>query len=54
MCLPPINDNPTKHFLNLQAIAKNNNIKKLKGMSNDFAEAIKCGSTISRYKNIWS
>ena len=46
MCLPPINDNPTKHFLNLKAIAKNNNIKKLSmGMSNDFAEAIKCGST---------
>ena len=46
MCLPPINELPTKHFNSLRSLAKNFNIKNLSmGMSQDFTEAIRCGST---------
>ena len=46
MCLPPINEDPTRHFNNLKHIATNHNLTSLSmGMSQDFREAIKCGST---------
>ncbi len=46
MCLPPIDQKPSKHFDILKDLAKNHNLTKLSmGMSHDFKEAIKCGST---------
>ena len=46
MCLPPQNDDPIKHFLNLQSIAQRYDLNKLSmGMSGDYKEAISCGST---------
>ena len=46
MCLPPQNDDPTKHFLELKSVALRNDINKLSmGMSGDYKEAISCGST---------
>jgi len=46
MCLPPENEEPDKHFEILQSLANNNHIKNLSmGMSNDYAVAIKYGST---------
>lgn len=41
MCIPPINDNPSKHFELLHMLAKENNLKNLSiGMSNDYSDAI--------------
>ena len=46
MCLPPINDDPSKHFNTLRDLASNHNITALSmGMSHDYKEAIKCGAT---------
>ena len=46
MCIPPLDEDPKEHFLNLKSISKNHNLPSLSmGMSNDFEEAIKCGST---------
>lgn len=46
MCLPPQNKEPTEYFLLLKKLAKDLNIFNLSmGMSNDYPEAIKCGST---------
>ena len=46
MCLPPENEEPDKHFEILQSLANNNHTKNLSmGMSNDYAVAIKYGST---------
>jgi pyridoxal phosphate enzyme (YggS family) len=46
MCLPPQNKEPIEYFLLLQKLAKDLNIFNLSmGMSNDYPEAIKCGST---------
>ncbi len=46
MCIPPVNDDPKKHFLNLKDLADNFNLKKLSmGMSNDYDVAIACGAT---------
>ena len=46
MCLPPLDEDPKEHFLNLKSISRNHNLPSLSmGMSNDFEEAIKCGST---------
>ncbi len=46
MCIPPLNENPEKHFLNLAETAKNFHLSSLSmGMSNDFKIAIKCGAT---------
>ena len=46
MCLPPENEQPDKHFQILQSLANNNHINNLSmGMSNDYAKAIKYGST---------
>ena len=49
MCLPSQNKNPTDCFLLLKKLAKDLNIFELSmGMSNDYEEAIKCGSTYIR------
>ena len=46
MCIPPFNEDPQKHFLNLADIAKNFDLPSLSmGMSNDFEMALKCGAT---------
>ena len=46
MCIPPLNENPKKHFLTLADIAKNFNLSSLSmGMSNDFETALECGAT---------
>ena len=49
MCLPPQNKNPSECFLWLKKLAKDLNIFELSmGMSNDYEDAIKCGSTFIR------
>ena len=46
MCIPPLNEDPKKHFLTLADIAKNFNLSSLSmGMSNDFHIALECGAT---------
>ena len=46
MCLPPMDEDPTKHFNILKSLADNHKLASLSmGMSHDFKEAIKCGST---------
>lgn len=49
MCLPPINQDPNLFFLKLKELSLINNVKELSmGMSNDYIEAIKNGSTFIR------
>ena len=49
MCLPPNKEEPKKYFLNLKKIADENNLLNLSmGMSNDYLEALKCGSNYLR------
>ena len=49
MCLPPVNHNPIDFFLKLKELAKINKLSELSmGMSNDYEEAINCGSTFVR------
>ena len=49
MCLPPIAENPKKYFLDLKRIANTNQLFNLSmGMSNDYLEALKCGSNYLR------
>ena len=46
MCIPPVNEDPQKHFLLLADLARENGLAKLSmGMSADFELAIKCGAT---------
>ena len=46
MCLPPMNEDPKKHFNILKSLAKNHQLSSLSmGMSHDFREAIQCGAT---------
>ena len=46
MCLPPMNEDPTKHFNILKSLADNYKLSSLSmGMSHDFKTAIKCGAT---------
>ncbi len=46
MSIPPLDEDPKKHFLNLADIAKNSNLPSLSmGMSNDYEVALKCGAT---------
>ena len=41
MCIPPIEDDPKKHFIELQNLARQNSISKLSiGMSGDYMEAL--------------
>lgn len=49
MCLPPFGEDPIKYFNNLKKIASDNDLSNLSmGMSNDYVEALKCGSTYLR------
>ena len=49
MCIPPMNQDPKKHFIKLNELNANNGFKELSmGMSNDYADAIQCGSTCVR------
>tara|TARA_B100001248_G_scaffold210833_1_gene165049 strand:- start:507 stop:1160 length:654 start_codon:yes stop_codon:yes gene_type:complete len=46
MCLPPINDDPRKHFIKLGDLAKKSNLDCLSmGMSGDYQIALECGAT---------
>ncbi len=46
MCIPPINENPIKHFKLLKDIAQTNELLYLSmGMSNDYIEALNNGAT---------
>jgi pyridoxal phosphate enzyme (YggS family) len=49
MCLPPATEDPSKYFLNLKRVANENMLSNLSmGMSNDYLEALKCGSNYLR------
>jgi PLP dependent protein len=49
MCIPPHNEEPAMHFCLLKKIADRNNLLELSmGMSDDFKEGIKFGSTSVR------
>lgn len=49
MCIPPLNGNSLHYFEKLRSLAKKNNLVQLSmGMSGDYVEAIKCGSTFLR------
>jgi len=49
MCIPPINEEPSMHFFLLQKIAYRNNLSELSmGMSSDYEDAIKFGTTSVR------
>ena len=49
MCIPPINEKPSKHFMLLKNLKEKLGLKKLSmGMSADYEEAIKCGSDYIR------
>ncbi len=46
MCLPPINEDPRTHFLNLANLGKKFNLNCLSmGMSGDYQVALECGAT---------
>ena len=46
MSIPPLKEDPKKHFSTLAELAKNFNLSSLSmGMSNDFKVAIECGAT---------
>ena len=46
MCLPPINEEPRKHFLKLADLGKKFNLNCLSmGMSGDYQVALECGTT---------
>jgi pyridoxal phosphate enzyme (YggS family) len=49
MCIPPMNQDPKKYFIKLSELNVNNGFKELSmGMSNDYVDAIQCGSTCVR------
>ena len=49
MCIPPVCEAPSMHFLLLQKIASRNDLSELSmGMSSDFEDAIKFGATSVR------
>ena len=49
MCIPPLEDDPSKYFIKLADLAKENNLNELSmGMSNDYEYAIKNGATFVR------
>ena len=46
MCIPPVNEDPQKHFMLLADLAKDNGLLNLSmGMSADYETAIQCGAT---------
>jgi pyridoxal phosphate enzyme (YggS family) len=49
MCIPPVNQDPIKYFIDLKKISERYNLYDLSmGMSSDYIQAIKCGSTFVR------
>ena len=49
MCIPPIDDQPKKHFSILADEAKKNNLPQLSiGMSADYMDAIRCNASFIR------
>ena len=53
MCIPPIIEEPSMHFLLLQKIAYRNNLSELSmGMSSDYEDAIKFGATSIRIRSL--
>ena len=49
MCIPPINEDPRKHFLLLRNLALQNNLTQLSiGMSSDYKIATECGASFIR------
>jgi PLP dependent protein len=49
MCIPPLEIDPSKYFMKLSDLAKENNLNELSmGMSNDYEYAIKNGATFVR------
>jgi len=49
MCIPPLEIDPSKYFMKLADLAKENNLNELSmGMSNDYEYAIKNGATFVR------
>ena len=49
MCIPPVNQDPVKYFIDLKKISLKYNLHDLSmGMSSDYISAIKCGSTFIR------
>ena len=49
MCIPPMHQDPKKYFIKLSELNVNNGFKELSmGMSNDYVDAIQCGSTCVR------
>ena len=49
MCIPPVNHDSKKYFIKLHELNVLNGYKELSmGMSNDYTEAIQCGSTCVR------
>ncbi len=46
MCLPPLNEDPEKHFVKLAKLADQFSLSSLSmGMSNDYKVALECGAT---------
>ena len=46
MCIPPVDEDPLKHFKLLAGLAKDNGLQNLSmGMSSDYEIAIQCGAT---------
>jgi hypothetical protein len=46
MCMPPMNDDPTKHFIMLRNLAEKKNLQFLSmGMSADYKKALMHGAT---------
>ena len=53
MCMPPIAENPKRHFTLLRKIARENNINQLSmGMSSDYKDAIMLNATYIRLGTI--
>ena len=53
MCIPPINEPPKTHFRIIKEVASKYDLPELSmGMSNDYAQAIECGSTFLRLGSV--
>ena len=49
MCIPPVDEDASNHFIEMKSLANELNLTELSmGMSADYLEAIKCGSTFIR------
>ena len=49
MCIPPVDEEAYNHFVEMNSLANELNFGELSmGMSADYLEAIKCGSTFIR------